>query len=175
MVFVLSGLWHGANWTFLIWGLVHALLYLSEEALHPLWHRVLTRYTKFRESKAKIFIQWAITFLVVNIAWIFFRAESFSEALFILEHLHVGWGEYLSPEVFTILGRQLLISPTILMVMLMMLAMLIIVEALQGDMPMDEWLIRFPKPIRWIGYIILSLLILNGGVTQEIPFVYFQF
>lgn len=175
MVFVLSGLWHGANWTFLLWGLIHALLYLSEVTLSPLCIRIFKMYPKFQESRVKIIIQWAITFMVVNIAWVFFRADSISEALSILQHLHVGWQEYLGSEVFVIIARQLQISSTIIMVTFLMLAMLIIIEVIQGEMSMDQWLGRIPRPVRWMCYIVLSLLILNGGVTQEIPFVYFQF
>ena len=68
MVFLIGGLWHGAAWTFVIWGALHGLANI----IWRLWHKT--------NLKLKKWIAWAITFNFVNIAWIFFRAKSFGDA-----------------------------------------------------------------------------------------------
>ncbi|HEX3314044.1 MAG TPA: MBOAT family O-acyltransferase, partial [Gemmataceae bacterium] len=80
---VLGGLWHGASWTFLAWGLMHGLLLAAHRAL----------------SKAKL-LDWVprplgivTTFLCVAIGWIFFRAQRFEDALTILQHLAIPFGD----------------------------------------------------------------------------------
>lgn len=68
IVFLVSGFWHGAGWTFLAWGALHALAQIAERAWGP-----------GRERLPKA-LRWAATFLFVNIAWVFFRAPSLSAA-----------------------------------------------------------------------------------------------
>ena len=67
IVFLISGLWHGANWTFVFWGLTHSIIYFS------------TRYIKFYPNKL-IFLKGVLTFLAVTFAWVFFRSPSISFA-----------------------------------------------------------------------------------------------
>jgi len=96
ITFLIGGLWHGAGWTFVIWGALHG----GALIVHRLW-------TKTRIVLPRLFA-WAITFLFVNVAWVFFRAESLDSALrmlkslFSLEHfvfgnIFVGLLNYLSP------------------------------------------------------------------------------
>jgi len=80
IVFLLSGLWHGAGWGFLIWGGLHGLAQVAERLL------------KGKTSPPKP-LAWALTFLFVNIAWVFFRADSAGQALTLLGGLFQGgWG-----------------------------------------------------------------------------------
>src|SRR5690606_19315430 len=70
-VFVLSGIWHGANWTFLLWGAIHGGFYLLEKYT---WQKLpgTVLVNAFR---------WGLTMIIVFTAWIFFRAASVSEAV----------------------------------------------------------------------------------------------
>ena len=72
IVFLASGLWHGAGWTFLVWGGLHGLGQIVERA-----------WGSGRERLPKLF-RWALTFAFVNIAWVFFRAPGVSQALTLL-------------------------------------------------------------------------------------------
>lgn len=83
MTMVISGLWHGAAWTFIIWGALHAL-YISIERLIP-WPRILMRIP------GGAFISIVITNVLVLIGWVFFRADSSNDALTILSHMF-SWG-----------------------------------------------------------------------------------
>ena len=86
ITFTLSGLWHGANWTFVIWGVLHALVM----DLEFLWSR---RFPGKERGAAVRVLRCAITFLVVSALWIFFRAASLSDAIYILRYAVWGIGE----------------------------------------------------------------------------------
>lgn len=66
VVFLISGLWHGANWTFLLWGCMHGIF------------SVITRHWKNQIEKVPRAINWVVTFLFLNLSWVFFRADSVS-------------------------------------------------------------------------------------------------
>ena len=82
-VMLLGGLWHGAGWTFVVWGGLHGL-YL---AMNHAWHGLRELYTPLRFAPTRIgtFVARTTTFLAVVFAWVFFRAESFAGAVRILE------------------------------------------------------------------------------------------
>lgn len=84
LVFLLSGLWHGAGWTFLAWGLIHGL-YRGTGVLWEHWHGAVDR-TPGALAHAR-------TFLLVSFPWLFFRAPSMAEAAILLSRLFTGWGE----------------------------------------------------------------------------------
>jgi alginate O-acetyltransferase complex protein AlgI len=73
---LLGGLWHGANWTFVVWGALHGV-YLAVE-------RALRQATRYRPGPLGIALAGALTFILTNIAWVFFRAKTFAKALSIL-------------------------------------------------------------------------------------------
>lgn len=79
IVFLVSGFWHGANWTFIVWGLIHAVCFLPGFILRKTKSEKVTLERK--HSKVVLSFQIAGTFIIVTTAWIFFRAESVSQAL----------------------------------------------------------------------------------------------
>lgn len=88
VVFLLSGLWHGANWTFLAWGALHALYRMAEA--------VVERFVRF-QSAALGLVRGVFVFCAVTYAWIFFRAPSIGSALSMTAALGEGWGSLLHP------------------------------------------------------------------------------
>jgi alginate O-acetyltransferase complex protein AlgI len=171
---LLGGLWHGASWTFVVWGGIHgAALIVSK-----LVHRGGDGEPSFFEKYARTAGGWIITLLIVHIAWVFFRCQPIT---------HFGSVE---PESATIaLNRALYFvthlfvptqveNPAWLMNKLPMMALLGLMAAMQIY---DEWLmrgrprLRLPAPIAGIGYAawILALVILSPENTS--PFIYFQF
>lgn len=72
IVFALSGLWHGANYTFIVWGILHGVASVAE------------RKWKFLDRLPRVF-QWGYTFLFVNVAWLFFRSSTITQALEIIK------------------------------------------------------------------------------------------
>ena len=85
VVFLLSGLWHGAAYHFVVWGGVHGALLLLEKALTPCGGKHKAR------TWTAVCLRHAYTFSLVCIAWVFFRAASVSDALLLLSRLPVDW------------------------------------------------------------------------------------
>lgn len=92
IVYLVSGFWHGAGWTFLVWGALHGLAQIAERA----WGS--------RRERLPGWLQWGLTFLFVNIAWVFFRAPSLGDALTLLTTAFTGGvslpGAWLMQSVF---------------------------------------------------------------------------
>lgn len=183
IVFGLSGLWHGANWTFLIWGLLHGAYYLFFAALDGL-----------RISSIKVFKLFSplITFILVSFAWIFFRANNLSQAIYIVTHLFHGLGGYLqyavsylpqylsgggSPDKTYLLFWHLNYEKSELEILLAfgLIAFLLIMEGGSSWFGKHWSLGNKPILIRWAIYLVAIIFILNLGVINKIPFIYFQF
>ncbi len=100
IVFVLGGLWHGAAWTFVFWGLLHGMAIIVER---------LFRLTKI---KLPVFVSWLLTFGFVNAAWVFFRATSWADAMKVLKGM-IGLNGIVLPESlqrFSLLAKSTIIS-----------------------------------------------------------------
>lgn len=83
IVFLLSGLWHGAAWTFVFWGALHGLFQIMEN--------LAERFFKYR-VKVPGFVKGAWTFILISIAWVFFRADTMTDAWYVLSHCFTGAG-----------------------------------------------------------------------------------
>ena len=79
IVFLVSGIWHGANWTFILWGLLHGLANVLNRLFRKPWEYIPK------------FIRVILTFAFVNLAWILFRSDSLSDCVTIFKHLLFGW------------------------------------------------------------------------------------
>lgn len=162
VIFLLSGFWHGANWTFLVWGAYHALLFL------PLI--LMGRNRRYRDKVAegrefpslKETGQMLLTFLLVAIGWIIFRAESIGQAWLICKRV-------LSPSILSIPDMSGITGFSIA------ICMMLVVEWVQRDKshPLDIGSIPW-WPVRAMAYFGIFFLILSLGGHSE-NFIYFQF
>ena len=165
VVFVVSGFWHGANWTFVIWGALHALFFLpsvlsgrNRVFLEPIEPKALP---SFKEC-----FQILVTFTLVSIAWVFFRAENLPMAFDYLSRMATTLHHDL-PGLAGFLDRS---SETWMFVVIML-----IVEWVQRhrDHGFDFSGLRF-QWLRWIiYYLVVYVLYYYGGEPQD--FIYFQF
>lgn len=159
IVFLVSGFWHGANWTFIVWGAIHALLFL------PLL--LSGKNKRFKEKSdlpgfsLKDLSQMCITFLTVTIAWVFFRADNLSAALFYLKRLATNRNfaiEYLSIERYNV-------------EMLLIIAIFILIEWFHRNQEHP-----FMGVFKWPKIILIILMLLTLGVYADYQeFIYFQF
>ncbi len=78
IVFLVSGIWHGSAWTFVLWGVLHGILQVANRLGNKAWERIWKP------------LRWAVTFLCVNLLWVFFRAPSLSEACTLISRLFTG-------------------------------------------------------------------------------------
>lgn len=180
IVFLLSGLWHGANWIFVIWGGLHGVYYLIFRILEKL--KLLALIPEVIQSMA--------TFVLVTVAWIFFRAVNISQAWYIFSHLTTGVKGYILfvleylPKVLTHTGTPIgndqlalpfsfIKNPGTLPAIIMGILILLI-----GDWLLERNKLTFlisHAAIRWAAYLVGILMIMNLGAIEQIPFIYFQF
>tara|TARA_X000000950_G_scaffold251991_1_gene313731 strand:+ start:1091 stop:2482 length:1392 start_codon:yes stop_codon:yes gene_type:complete len=156
-IFLISGLWHGANWTFVFWGFIHALLYipLFITGKHRNFNDKIVAHNTLLPS-LKEFIQIIITFFFVLIGWIFFRSETIYDAF---QYLNIMFFQF-----------------DLTFVWIRGLPILFMFLVLDWSQRKDERkLLNHNLVLRWFFYLFLSLLIfLNFGKTS-VDFIYFQF
>jgi alginate O-acetyltransferase complex protein AlgI len=200
ITFLISGLWHGANWTYIIWGALHGSYFVLSTLTEPFWKRlsVLTRLD--RRPRLKTAVSTMITFSLVTFAWIFFRAASLTDALYVVRHLVSGWPSYLVQSwhivreslqtaagaglysivnaLFKILTPLTDESRTFIALTALALVILIVMEVLQYRGNVLEQLHQKPAYLRRIVYASLIAVILIFGTSYasvQQAFIYFQF
>lgn len=163
IVFGVSGLWHGANWTFICWGLYHALLFIPYMLLHIDTKHQLTVEANRLLPSFKGFIQMCITFFLAVIGWILFRSDSMSQAV---DYIYRMFMTITQGEV---LGKRALVY----------CFLLVVIEWLQRNKAHCMQIDNPPKflkyrVVRWtIYYILIWCLVAMAGSQQD--FIYFQF
>ena len=162
VIFLLSGFWHGANWTFLAWGFLHAIYFLPLLMLGKNRDNLNTNSTISILPKFREVIHILTTFSLVVFAWIFFRAES-------LTHAFNYISEIFSSSLFTI--------PTYLPKrVFLFIFILMSIEWLgrNSNFALEKFGLNWPKPIR-LGfyYVLLFMIFYFSGEDQQ--FIYFQF
>jgi len=164
LVFTISGLWHGANWTYIIWGAINGF-YLVFAIISQDWRKAFAKLIYLdRLPKLNNFVQIILTFILACFAWIFFRANNVQGAFLIVERMVSDKGTIYIGEM-----QQIILS-------LFAIAMLLFFEVLQ------EYKFKSQLPIRtnhWlketVAYAGLVILILMLGVFDGGQFIYFQF
>jgi len=164
-VYLVSGLWHGANWTFIIWGGIFGVLYILELLGDKLLKRAGLNEA-FYKSKLIHPFRVAVIFLAVLVSWVFFRADNTGDAWHIITHMFTGWDRmpYLGSSAFeTVLGLAFI---------LLLYAIQILQYRGVASIYMGPTVV--PRILRWAGYALLLVMIAMFGVSSE-QFIYFQF
>ncbi|MCF8369839.1 MAG: MBOAT family protein [Bacteroidales bacterium] len=167
ITFLISGLWHGANWTFVIWGALHGfylvLAIITAKQRDFLAGRVgLNRYKGIND-----FLNLSWTFVLVYFAWIFFRANSMQDAMLII-------GNMLNFETYN-LSVQLFHFRADFILSFVLIGVLIGVEVWQEKFRLIETLVSQPRIIKWAVYLLIIGSIMVLGKWDENDFLYFQF
>tara|TARA_R110000787_G_C13422016_1_gene444939 strand:+ start:243 stop:1682 length:1440 start_codon:yes stop_codon:yes gene_type:complete len=163
VIFIVSGFWHGANWTFIVWGALNAIYFLPLLLLKK--NRVNTNIVaqgKYLPTLKEIF-NMLTTFALTVLAWVFFRAENIGHAWSYLSTIF-------SKSLFTIPYYSGMKTPILLILFF------IIIEWLgrESDYAIENIKNKFNLITRWSFYLILIILIgLYKGENQQ--FIYFQF
>lgn len=164
VTFLLSGLWHGANWTFVIWGAIHGAAQVLEN--------MCSKFLKpIRENKIGRWIAILIVFEFANAAWVFFRAESFADAMYVFANVANG---ITSPSSY--LSSSIGLGILELAIILGSVFVLMVYDYFNIDGEIINKISRMNKAFQWVLYIFLGLMIVflsQKGVAAE--FVYFQF
>ncbi len=166
LTFLISGLWHGAEWTFIIWGALHGIYLVFANITkdqrkwvnsglgltkHPLLHHLL---------------QVALTFILVLFGWVFFRANNTADAITVLQNMFT-WNAAGTINLFRI--------PSDLYIALSAIGLLFFIEILEERMQLYEKLTLLTRPYKWLILILLILTIFVLGMWEAQDFLYFQF
>ena len=177
IVFLVSGLWHGASWHFVVWGGMNGAYQVIGEWLKPCRDRCMKLLKIDSSAASHRFLQMLITFFLVDISWVFFRAP-FKTALVILKIMAGGgsgywftWGNNLKAMGLTLATRNVLIVS--------MLILLMVDVCKYKGIILIEWLCKQGLWFRWLIYYCAIFGILIFGVYgpgyDASQFIYFQF
>ena len=168
LTFIISGLWHGANWTFIIWGSVHEFAQVIEKSI----------FTQQRETQDETHgftrvLKILLVFLFCMFAWIFFRARNLNEAFYVFEGMLNG---VLSPLNYLKSGfRAIGINKLELCKIFLCLAILSLHDFLSLKRDLFAWLGEHSAALRYAYIYATAFLILMLGYVGQSTFVYFQF
>ena len=163
IIFLVSGFWHGANWTFVIWGLLNALYFLPLQLTNKNRTNLqIVAYEK-RFPSLKELVQIILTFGLTVLAWVFFRAENVTQAFQYLKQIfsRTLWS---IPE----------IRPTSL-VLLILFFVLIEWLGRQQKHALEKLMLGISRVWRWGVYMCIIVVILFFSNTAQQEFIYFQF
>lgn len=161
VTFLVSGIWHGANWTFILWGLVHGALQCVE--------KMLGVDPKGRYAHSSILsrlkpIRILVTFMLVNLAWILFRLPS------------VEIAKEVFVKIFTCEGTGLFLpSNSVTCFMLLSLCVVIAKECCEEYFPSVQLFENKYAAVRWASYLVVISMILMCGVFDSSQFIYVKF
>ncbi len=157
ITFVVSGLWHGANWTYVIWGALNGVYLILGVMMEPVWG-------SYFRTRAGAVLGIIMTYCLTCIAWVFFRAETIQDAFLVFHKVLFDQGDIFLSE------------PSSMVYALFGIGLLLAVEWKKEYFP-DRWrLLSNPNGwIRWSAYVFLIMCILLLGVFDGGQFIYFQF
>jgi alginate O-acetyltransferase complex protein AlgI len=172
IVFLISGLWHGANYTFLAWGLLHGLYLVASIFTASVRARVATAFGLNLVPRVHAAVQKLATFTLVCAAWIFFRANTMRDALRAFTESSRGLAELVMSHHLAPLS--LTVSRTELLTCTLLVSALILHEQVNLRRVL-EVLWRAPIWVRWATYEAVLMAILFLGRFGSEQFIYFQF
>jgi D-alanyl-lipoteichoic acid acyltransferase DltB (MBOAT superfamily) len=169
VTFVLSGIWHGAGFNFLIWGAYHGTLCAAQ------WWPAGTKIDEpggpSALPKPKDLLAMIVTFHLVCIGWVFFRASDAASAWLILSRIADAAVHFSAAA-----GRSgMTVRQEPVGAIFALVAVLVAIEWVQRRRPHGLFMERLPRPARWAVYLIFLLAVVTIGRREEIPFIYFQF
>jgi D-alanyl-lipoteichoic acid acyltransferase DltB (MBOAT superfamily) len=170
--FLISGFWHGAQWTFVAWGALHGLYIVIALMLQKPWNQFaanvgLTKRPQLYRSGKIVF-----TFILVCFAYILFRANTMNDALYIITHLHTGLGDPVEGLKATVglLREEFVIG-------MLGVAVVMGVDVLKGRIDVGAMLAARPAWMRWGLYYAgaTTIVILGAYYNVSREFIYFHF
>lgn len=169
VTFLISGLWHGANWTYVVWGGIHGLAQVAEKFLLK---------KKKKEQQKPGGIKWWIsvflTFVFATFTWVFFRAETIGDAFYVFGNMFQG---ITNPALYVSqIDVYLGIDKLTLIGMILSIGMLLVFDYYSLTVDVLGKLKEEKRVVRWSVYLAFILfLIFNIPVTSGQEFIYFQF
>lgn len=156
VTFLISGIWHGASWGFVVWGLLHGV-YMGVAVFYRPYQVRLYRWLGVERSRWLKAWQVFATFHLVTFAWVFFRADNIGDAWYVINRMLVFNGDIKTKHNFTMISVALILT--------------LLVTLLRDRAA--QWMNN--RTFRWALYILLIQCIILGGVHKGDSFVYFKY
>ncbi len=160
ITFLVSGLWHGANWTFVFWGFLHGLYLIIENQFSSKGNSTTKKPSLYKNT-----LQILFTFSLVTLAWVFFRASNVNQAFDIIGGFITKMDDL----------SIMMISKLEMAISVFFLGFLILIEIYANKTPVIDKFDKTPIAIRWAFYYTLLLATISFGVFADQEFIYFQF
>jgi alginate O-acetyltransferase complex protein AlgI len=157
VVFTVSGLWHGANFTFIVWGALFGIIYLIESNFNKQFG---TDIHAKPYSITHILLA-SKTFILVTLIWVFFRSQNLGQVMAIFNSIANNWA----------ITQHLAIEPPVLI----LFSLFVLSDILLYNKRFDTWLDPKPMAVRWGIYALLIFGIIVFSGVDNFPFIYFQF
>jgi len=170
ITFLISGLWHGANWTFVVWGALHGFFLVAAIVRDKLAIRFNITWLKFNSNNMLGRVaNMGLTFTLVCLGWVFFRADNVSEAIdIILNMSHISKNQIGAFTFGSSLKDELLLS-------LIFLPLMLVAEFLSRKGTVEDIVGKLPWYARWTLYLLFGLFVTLFSVFGSQEFIYFQF
>ncbi len=177
IVFLLSGLWHGAAWHYVIWGMLHGILRIFGEYTHEFRERLYEKFKFHRDTLASKFGQILCTFTIVTLAWVFFRAESVNQSVALIRNMFAQFNPWVLTD-GSLFGYGLDAKEwNVLLVSLAILLLTDIMRYIKIDLV--EIFMKQNLWFRWlffyVGIIAVVVFGVYGPQYNASQFIYFQF
>ncbi|WP_187262366.1 MBOAT family O-acyltransferase [Pontibacter beigongshangensis] len=175
IVFLVSGLWHGANWTFVVWGALHGMYQIVGILTKDQRNRVVQLIGLHNYPLLYKWVQVLTVFALVCFSWIFFRANQISDAFYIIRSSFADIGNI--REVFTHASHVLFLDQglKVFMVSVISIILMEMVHLIQRNGSVSQLILQRPVWVRWGVYYTAILAILLFGQFGNQEFIYFQF
>ena len=177
VTFLIAGIWHGSAWTFIVWGLLHGFYLSFSNLTRPLRKRLRKTFPLHRRYPTAVAVlQIFICFHLVSFSWVFFRASSLKDALYIVRHLvpkHIG--SFVRGCLSSAAQFEFGTSKYAFIILCGLLVLWIIFEIHQKGMEIPRFLGSQKRILRWTAYYLVLLAILFFGEFGMKEFIYVQF
>lgn len=178
LTFLVSGLWHGAQWTFVVWGGIHGLYQVIGDLLMPLRKKIVQVFEVKTDCGSYQLTQIFVTFVMTTFAWIFFRADSLAQAALYIGRMFTKWNPWIlfNGGLYELgLDR---FEANVLLVSLLFMFLVDCIRYRKGKR-IDEWLQQQNFWFRWLVALFLIVMVViygkYGPDYDANQFIYFQF
>jgi alginate O-acetyltransferase complex protein AlgI len=175
IVFLLSGLWHGASWMFVVWGAAHGVYLIIERLIGKTTNQLWTKL-KLDNSILKWIVRWSITMMFVLFTWVFFRSENFSDSIYIISKI---FNDVISLQILQNIFISISSTNIGLIRLIVVFVSIILLELnhlLEERFETDYFRIGNKYVLfKWFKYYFIIFWILIFAAIGQSEFIYFQF
>ena len=176
VVFLVSGLWHGASWNFIIWGALNGIYQVAGAITAPFRKKLADRVNGGEVTFSSKLLKLMITFALICFSWIFFRANTMSDALLLIKNLFVYNPWFLTDGTLFTFGLD---QKDMLVLFLSLLVLFVVSLAKYRKVEIREWVLKQGIWFRYALYLVAIFAVLIFGVYgsnyDSATFIYFQF